>query len=32
MNRYEYFGQVLIFEKCIQEHWKGCTYAVSEKK
>lgn len=32
MNRYEYFGPVLLFEKCIQKHWNGCTYAVSEKK
>ena len=32
MNRYEYFGPVLLFEKCIKEHWNGCTYAVSEKK
>lgn len=32
MNRYEYSGPVLLFERCIQSHWSGCTYAVSEKK
>lgn len=32
MNRYEYDGPVLEFEKCISDRWIASTYAVSEKK
>ncbi len=32
MNKYLYEGPVMEFDTCIQQHWQGSTYAVSEKK
>ena len=32
MNRYEYDGPVLEFDRCVSERWIASTYAVSEKK
>ena len=32
MEMYIYDGPVLIFDTCVEENWKGVTYAVSEKK
>lgn len=32
MNQYLYDGPVMMFDRCIADHWQGCTYAVSEKK
>lgn len=32
MNQYAYDGPVMEFETCVANHWKGSTYAVSEKK
>ena len=32
MNQYLYDGPVMMFDRCISDHWQGCTYAVSEKK
>lgn len=32
MNQYLYDGPVMMFDRCVAEHWHGCTYAVSEKK
>lgn len=31
-EKYAYSGPVLIFDTCVEENWKGVTYAVSEKK
>lgn len=31
-NCYSYDGPVMEFERCITNHWKASTYAVSEKK
>lgn len=32
MKLYVYDGPVMEFETCVANHWKGSTYAVSEKK
>ncbi len=32
MNLYYYDGPIMLFEKCVERHWKGQTNAVSEKK
>ena len=32
MKRYVYDGPVMEFEKCVADHWKGETLAVSERK
>lgn len=32
MNKYIYDGPVLLFGKCIMNHWTAETMAVSEKK
>lgn len=32
MNKYLYDGPVMVFETCVERHWKSSTYAVSEKK
>lgn len=32
MCLYSYDGPVLAFDKCIADHWRGQTYAVSEAK
>lgn len=32
MKRYSYNGPVMEFNRCITDHWKGETMAVSEKK
>lgn len=32
MNHYSYDGPVMEFERCIADHWKGSTYAVSPSK
>lgn len=32
MNRYYYDGPVMIFNRCVQDHFKAETMAVSEKK
>lgn len=32
MNEYSYNGPVMEFERCICDHWKANTLAVSEKK
>ena len=32
MNRYSYEGPVLMFNRCVQDIWKGETYAESESK
>lgn len=32
MNKFTYDGPVMEFERCIADHWKAETYAVSEKK
>lgn len=29
---YTYDGPVMIFDKCVINHWKGSTYATSEAK
>lgn len=31
-REYTYDGPVMEFNRCIAEHWKGTTYAVSEQK
>lgn len=32
MNQYLYDGPVMMFDQCVADHWRGSTYAVSEKK
>lgn len=32
MNQYSYDGPVLIFGRCVANHWKASTFAVSERK
>lgn len=32
MNRYSYEGPVLVFNRCVQDNWKGETFAESEAK
>lgn len=32
MNQYSYNGPVMEFDRCIADHWKASTWAVSEKK
>lgn len=32
MNRYSYEGPVMVFDRCVQDNWKGETMAESEKK
>lgn len=32
MKQYSYDGPVLEFERCIANHWKASTFAVSERK
>ena len=32
MNKFTYDGPVMEFERCIADHWKAETYAVSKKK
>lgn len=32
MHEYIYDGPVVEFDKCIANHWKASTYAVSENK
>ena len=32
MNRYRYDGPVMMFNRCVQDHFKAETMAVSEKK
>jgi len=32
MVEYRYEGPVMEFEKCIDNNWRGSTYAVSKKK
>lgn len=32
MKQYIYDGPVMEFERCIASHWKGVTYAETEKK
>lgn len=32
MHQYYYNGPVKEFDVCIDDHWEGTTYAVSEKK
>lgn len=32
MKRYVYEGPVMEFEKCVADHWRGETVAVSERK
>lgn len=32
MAKYVYDGPVMIFDKCVTNHWKGETTAVSESK
>ena len=32
MRKYAYDGPVLIFDKCVADHWKGETIAPSEAK
>lgn len=32
MHKYTYDGPVMEFDRCVQEHFKAETYAVSEKK
>lgn len=32
MTLYSYDGPVMEFDRCIANHWKGQTYAVSEAK
>lgn len=32
MQQYTYNGPICIFGRCVESHWKGTTYAISEKK
>lgn len=32
MKQYVYEGPVMEFDRCVMNHWKGTTVAVSEKK
>ena len=32
MNKYTYDGPVKVFDRCVADHWKGETIAVSERK
>lgn len=32
MHKYVYEGPVMAFDKCVDQHWKSETYAVSEQK
>ena len=32
MNKYIYDGPVKVFDRCVADHWKGETMAVSERK
>ncbi len=32
MGKYIYEGPVMVFDKCVENRWKGETYAVSEAK
>ena len=32
MNRYEYEGPVMEFDRCVADRWSGTTYALSVKK
>lgn len=32
MERYVYIGPVMIFDRCVEDRYKGETYASSEKK
>ena len=32
MNQYEYDGPVMEFDRCVCNHWKASTHAVSEAK
>lgn len=32
MNRYSYDGPVMVFDDCVQDHFKAETMAISEKK
>ena len=32
MNQYYYHGLVKEFDKVVDSHWEGTTYAISEKK
>jgi hypothetical protein len=32
MNQYSYDGPVMIFGICVANHWKGSTYAKTERK
>jgi hypothetical protein len=32
MNRYDYEGPVMEFDRCISNNWKGTTFAPTEKK
>ena len=31
-NKYVYNGPVMIFDECVQTHWKGKTTAISKRK
>lgn len=31
-NLYSYDGPVMQFDTCVHNHWKGTTYALTEKK
>lgn len=32
MNKYEYNGPVMEFDKCVEHKWSSSTYAISEDK